>query len=153
MLPDLAGLVRALNDGGVRFVVIGGVAVAAHGHIRATEDLDVVPDPDRENLDRLGNTLVKLNGRLAANPERGIDPDVRQALYQGRNVTLTTALGDLDVIQRLPGIPSWPALAEAAARTELGGETVLVSSRRHLVEMKRARNSLQDQADIEALEG
>ncbi len=42
MLPDLAGLVGVLADYRVRYVVIGGVAVAAHGYVRATEDVDLV---------------------------------------------------------------------------------------------------------------
>lgn len=41
---DLHALLEALKDSEVRFVVIGGVAVGAHGYVRATEDL--VPDPD-----------------------------------------------------------------------------------------------------------
>lgn len=152
MLPDLAGLVSALNAGGVQFVVIGGVAVGAHGHIRATEDLDIVPDPDRDNLDRLGNVLVGLDARLAGDPERGIDPDVRRSLARGRNLTVTTHLGDLDIVQRLAGIPAWDELAGDAESTALADQPIRVSSRAHLIAMKRARASLQDQADIEALE-
>jgi hypothetical protein len=152
MLPDLAGLVSALNAGGVQFVVIGGVAVGAHGHIRATEDLDIVPDPDRENLDRLGNVLVGLDARLASNPERDIDPEIRSSLYRGRNLTVTTRVGDLDVVQRMPGIPAWHELAGDAETTALADQPLRVSSRAHLIAMKRARASLQDQADIEALE-
>lgn len=152
MLPDLAGLVSALNGGGVRFVVIGGVAVGAHGHVRATEDLDIVPDPDRENLDRLGNVLVGLDARLVGRPERGIDPEVRRSLAQGRNLTVTTRLGDLDIVQRMPGIPVWDELAGDAESTTLADQPVSVSSRAHLIVMKRTRASLQDQADLEALE-
>ena len=152
MLPDLAGLVSALNVGGVQFVVIGGVAVGAHGQIRATEDLDIVPDPGRENLDRLGNVLVGLNARLASDPERAIDPDVRRSLAQGRNLTVTTSLGDLDIVQRMPGVPTWSELARDAEATTLANQPVSVSSRAHLIAMKRARASLQDQADLEALE-
>jgi hypothetical protein len=152
MLPDLAGLVSALNAGAVEFVVIGGVAVGAHGHIRATEDLDVVPDPDRENLDRLGNVLVGLDARLASDPDRGIDPEVRRSLYQGRNLTVSTNLGDLDVVQRMPGVPAWDELAGDAETTTLADQPLRVSSRAHLIAMKRARASLQDQADLEALE-
>lgn len=152
MLPDLAGLVSALNAGKVRFVVIGGVAVGAHGHIRATEDLDIVPDPDGENLDRLGNLLVGLDARLTSNPERGIDPEIRSSLYQGRNLTISTQLGDLDIVQRMPGIPPWEELALEAETTTLADQSLRVSSRAHLIAMKRARASLQDQADIEALE-
>jgi hypothetical protein len=152
MLPDLAGLVSALNDGEVQFVVIGGVAVGAHGHIRATEDLDILPDPDRENLDRLGNVLVGLDARLASNPEREIDPEIRSSLYQGRNLSVTTRLGDLDIVQRMPGIPAWKELAGNAETTTLDDVPLSVCSRAHLIAMKRARASLQDQADIEALE-
>jgi hypothetical protein len=136
----------------VHFVVIGAVAVAAHGHIRATQDLDIVPEPTHWNLDRLGNTLVGLDARLAADPQRRIDPELRQALYQGRSLSLTTPLGDLDIVQRLAAIPSWKALASGAEQTTLSGVPLAVCSRVHLLAMKRARRSLQDQADIEALE-
>jgi hypothetical protein len=152
MLPDLAGLLAALEAGDVRFVVIGAVAVGAHGHIRATQDLDIVPEPTHWNLDRLGNTLVGLDARLAADPNRGIDPELRRALYQGRSLTLTTALGDLDIVQRLAGVPTWKELAADAEQTTLAGVPLAVCSRKHLLAMKRARHSLQDRADIEALE-
>lgn len=153
MLADLTGLIAALNRAGARFVVIGGVAVVAHGHIRATEDLDIVPDPDRENLDRLGNALTRLDARLASNPRRGVDPELRHALYTGRNLTLTTTVGDVDVVQRLPGVPSWSELAADAATTTIDHEPVQVCSRPHLIAMKQGRASLQDQADLEALRG
>jgi hypothetical protein len=152
MLPDLAGLVAALNGGPVRYVVIGGIAVGAHGRVRATEDLDIVPDPDRENLDELGNALVRLNARLASDPTRGIDAAIREALYRRGNVTLVTDLGDLDIVQDVIGLPSWEELAAGAETTNLAGIPVVVCSREHLLTMKRARNSLQDQADLEALQ-
>jgi hypothetical protein len=151
MLPDLAGLVAALHNGEVAFVVIGGVAVAAHARIRATEDLDIVPDPSRENLDRLGNALALLDARLSSDPGRGIDPELREALYRGRNLTVTTRLGDLDIVQRLAGVPHWAALSRDAVTTTLDGTPLAVCSREHLIEMKRARGSRQDEADLEAL--
>lgn len=49
-------LLLALLGAGVRFVVIGGVAVGVHGFVRATEDRDIVPDPDPENLNRLAGS-------------------------------------------------------------------------------------------------
>jgi hypothetical protein len=128
------------------------VAVGAHGHNRGTQDLDIVPDPEPENLDQLGNVLVGLDARLANDPERGIDPELRQALYRGRNLTVSTRRGDLDIVQRLPGVPRWPALVGEAERTTLGDEPLLVCSLAHLLAMKRARASLQDRADLEALE-
>lgn len=151
MLPDLAGLLAALHDGEVRFVVIGAVALGAHGHIRATQDLDIVPEPNHTNLDRLGNVLVTLDARLAADQRRGIDAELRHALYAGRNLTLSTKIGDLDVVQRLPGVPPWTQLIADAEHTTLAGVPLAVCSREHLIAMKQARHSLQDQADIAAL--
>jgi hypothetical protein len=152
MLPDLAGLLSALNEQQVRFIVIGAVAVGAHGHIRATQDLDIVPEPRHENLEQLADALVKLDARLAVDPRRGIDHELRHALYAGSNLTLSTRLGDLDVLQRLPGIPTWRQLEAEAEPTTLGDVPLSVCSLEHLLAMKRTRMSLQDRADIEALE-
>ena len=46
-------LMDALVSGGVRFILIGGLAVGVHGVVRATRDMDIVPDPDPTNLERL----------------------------------------------------------------------------------------------------
>ena len=58
MRPDLEALLHALSASGVRFVVIGGVAVGVHGYVRATKDLDVCPAGDRENLERFARLLT-----------------------------------------------------------------------------------------------
>jgi hypothetical protein len=151
MLPNLAGLVGALSDGDVRFVAIGGIAVAAHRVIRATEDLEVVPDPATENIDALANTLIALDARLLRNPDRRIDVDVRGALHRGRNLTVTTRLGDLDVVQRLPGVPPFATLDAEAWDATVLGVRFRVCSRAHLIAMKRARGTPLDQADLARL--
>lgn len=149
---DIPGLLRALDDGEVGYVMIGAAALAAHGPVRATEDVDVVPDPDPENLRRLGNVLASLDARLAGDPARAIGAEQRAALAQGRNLTLETALGGLDVVQRLAGVPSYVELARDAVEMELFGIPVLVCSRRHLRAMKLARGSHRDLADVEDLD-
>lgn len=153
MVPDLAGLLRALNDGKTSFVVVGGIAVSAHGAVRATEDLDIVPDPSPENLDRLGNVLADLDAHLTLRPTQKVGAAERSALHRGRNLTVTTRLGDLDILQRLPGVPGYAALIDSAEATTLGDVPLHVCSRASLIAMKRARASAQDLADIERLEG
>lgn len=150
-LPDLGALLHALHDGGVDFVVVGGVAVAAHEYVRATEDVDFVPAPDPENLDRLMNVLVALDGRLTLNADRVIGPDERQTLHQGRNLSVSTRHGDADVIQRLPGVPPYEMLAGASIRAEIAGVQINVCSREHLIAMKEARRAAIDIADLERL--
>ena len=149
---ELLPLLRALTDGGVEFVVIGGVAVSLHGPIRATEDLDIVPRAGADNLMALGNVIASLNGRLVRDPLTPFGPQHRAALAQGRSVSISTDLGDVDVVQRLPGVPAFDQLLRAAEAVQLDGMQVHFASRSDLVAMKRARGSAQDLADLDALD-
>jgi hypothetical protein len=56
-------LLRALHEADVRHIIIGGFAVNAHGVIRPSKDLDIVPDPDPANLQRLAALLRALEAR------------------------------------------------------------------------------------------
>ncbi len=149
---QLIPLLRALTTAGARFVVIGGVAVAAHGPLRTTEDLDIVPSPAAEDLLTLGNALVALDARLAAPQSEAFGSEHRAALAQGRSMSLTTSLGEVDIVQRLPGVPSFAELDRDALAFELDGFSVKAASLEQLVAMKRARGTQQDLADVEALE-
>jgi hypothetical protein len=105
--PD--DLLLALTDAKVRFVVIGGVAVGVHGYVRATEDLDVVPDPAAHNLRRLAGLLQELGVTHAgagdfAQDEFPADPTDPRQLAEGGNFRLETPHGPLDVMQWVPGI-------------------------------------------------
>ena len=103
---DLRGLVAALHAEEVAFVVIGGVAVAARGFVRGTEDLDIVPDPEHENLRRLSTALVGIKAKLPLAGDRAFVPAQDDAqLRRGRSLPLETRLGQLDVVQRLAGLP------------------------------------------------
>lgn len=149
---DLRALLAALHEREVRFVVIGGVAVGAHGYVRATEDLDLVPDPDPANLKLLTATLVALDSTLPTVEGRPFDPDKDGAvIIRGGNVTADTRLGGLDVVQRLRGVPTYAELAEDAVESDLLGIPVRVCSLGRLREMKKALSRAQDRADLENL--
>ena len=149
---DLRSLLAALHEDGVDFVVIGGVAVGAHGFIRGTEDLDIVPDPDAENLGRLSHALSRLESTLPTVGERPFNPETDfGVIRQGGNVTAMTAFGGLDVVQRAQGVPSYSQLAEDAVESELLGIPVRVCSLTRLREMKRAQNRTRDRLDLENL--
>lgn len=149
---DLRALLAALDDEGVRFVVIGGVAVGAHGFVRGTEDLDLVPDPDPENLKRLTEVLGELESTLPSVEGRPFDPATDAgAIQRGGNVTADTRFGGLDVVQRLHGVPEYSALVRDAVDSHLLGIPVRVCSLARLREMKRARSGGQDQVDLENL--
>ena len=145
---DLRALLAALYAGGVQHVVIGGVAVGAHGFIRATQDVDLVPDPGAENLLRLSNALVALGAVL---PLAGDRPFDHADLGPGGNLTLETVHGGLDVIQRASGVPVYAELEAAAVPSELLGVPVRICSLAHLRAMKRAAGRPIDLADLDGL--
>jgi len=149
---DLRALLELLHEKDVRFVVIGGVAVAAHGYVRGTEDLDLVPDPDPENLDRLTTALDELGSTLPTVKGRRFDPTTdARVVRRGGNVTADTRFGGLDVVQRARGVPAYAQLDQDAVESELLGVPVRVCSLARLREMKEAQGRTQDKADLENL--
>ena len=91
-------LLLALLNANVRFVVIGGIAVGVHGYVRATKDLDIVPDPDFENLERLARLLSEIGAEHVGvddfdTDEFPYDPTDPEQLAQGANFRLETVSG------------------------------------------------------------
>lgn len=145
---DLRALLEALNKREVRFVVIGGVAVAAHGYVRGTEDLDLVPDPDPANLDRLSDALAGLESTLPT-VDRAFDPLTdAKVIRRGGNVTADTRFGGLDIVQRAGGVPSYSDLLQDSVESDLLGVPVRICSLGQLREMKQAAGRDQDRADL-----
>jgi hypothetical protein len=152
-------LIAALDDAGVDYVLIGGLAVGAHGFPRATKDLDIVPGPDSANLERLAAVLGHLgaqhHGLGDFEPsEFPYDPLDPGQLAEGGNFVLDTRLGRIDIMQWVPGVPgelAYEHLARNAVDTTLGGHPVRVCSRDDLIAMKRAAGRPQDLVDLQEL--
>ncbi|HEY7634338.1 MAG TPA: hypothetical protein VH763_02235 [Gemmatimonadales bacterium] len=66
----LVTVCRLLNEAGVRYVIVGGFALALHGAVRATKDVDVLIDPTLDNARRALRALKRLNFGIA----RELDP-------------------------------------------------------------------------------
>jgi hypothetical protein len=153
---DPEALLRRFAGAGLRFVVIGGVAVNAHGVLRSTKDLDICPDPDRANLERLASILRDLDAAQVGmedfdSDELPFDPTSVDDLAQGGNFRLSTIFGALDVMQWISGIPgdfAYPTLARELEIVELPGVDVPVCSLAHLRAMKRAAGRPQDLQDL-----
>jgi hypothetical protein len=146
-------LMGALVAGGVRFILIGGLAVGVHGVVRATRDMDIVPDPDSANLTRLAAVLSELDAQqigvdTEVLPHRATDPD---GLAAGGSFQLATVHGQLDVLQESDVIPSYSTLAEDAIEIEWRGQPIRVCSLERLREMKQAGNRPLDRLDLDAL--
>jgi hypothetical protein len=149
---DAQGLVRGLHEHRVDYVLFGALAMLFYGYVRTTEDLDIVVAPDQENLNRVAEWLMSIEAVLKLNPKRRFGPRERWAMHKGSNATVLSSLGQIDVVQKLPGMPAWPQLVEDAEVYEIEGMTVHVMNRSTLIELKRRRGSHLDLADIEAIE-
>jgi hypothetical protein len=148
---SLFALLSALARADVDFVVVGGVAVVLQASPRFTKDLDIVYADDQENLERLASVLLAHDTRLRGAEDVPFVADAR-ALRQTQILTLTTTLGELDLLLRPDGAPPYAELREAADRYDIDGVTVRVASIDDLIAMKRAAGRPQDGMDVAALE-
>lgn len=150
-MTDFAEFFRRLSDEHVEFVVIGGLAVISHGHVRATIDLDICYARTPENLERLVRALRDLRPRLrGAPPELPFFWDV-QTLRNGLNFTLTTTAGDIDVLGEVTGLGGYGELALRSETVDLYGAKVRIMSLADLIRSKAAAGRAKDLVDLEAL--
>lgn len=148
----LRELLQQLAEAEIRFVLVGGLAVNAWGYLRGTRDLDVVPDPDRRNLEKLDALLRKLGGKVDVGGRLLDSSAISTFLKTGDRTLVMTELGQIDVLQGLPQVPRYEQLENQARDIDLEGLTVRVCSLEHLLEMKRASDRPRDKDDLEALE-
>lgn len=152
--PD--ALFQALADAEVNYILVGGLAVAAHGHIRATQDLDLCPEPSDDNLARLADLLAELGATNQDTDEFGPDELAThdlEGLRGGGNFRLMTTLGALDVMQYLEpfGDRTWEKLDQGAELRHAFGNEIRVCGYRDLLAMKTEAGREQDQLDIKNL--
>jgi len=148
----------ALNDAGVRYVVVGGVAVVLHGHARLTADLDIAidlsPEATAEAMEALG--AIGLRPRLPVDAAELADPAVhaRWIDEQGMRVLSLWDPGDpLRSVNLFVENPiEFEELWERSDPVDLGGVRTRIASIEHLIRLKRLADRPQDRSDIEALE-
>ena len=147
---DPERIFAVLAEHRVDYVVVGGVAVQVHGHVRMTNDLDVIPRPTRANLDRLATALRELNARIL-NPG---SEDLEIAASMLRRATLwqlSTEVGDVDLLHDAPGAATFDEVRARALTISLGPHEIPVAGRDDLIRMKKAAGRPIDLEDIAAL--
>jgi len=142
-VTDFGRLLEDLNEAGVRYVLIGGIALIRHGVVRATRDVDAVFDPDPANVARIQTLVLRWNATRPDGsplPEGEIDPE--------RSSHLRTPLGDLDLVsESTAGIPFAELLARADKK-KVDGVEAPICSLADLVTMKQAVGRDRDLADL-----
>jgi hypothetical protein len=150
---DPAGIFAALDSHAVEYLVVGGLAVIAHGYPRITQDVDILPSPAAANMPRLAAALAELNAAAAGARGERLELDLShpESLALG-NYFLITDAGALDLVNgERPDLLRYRRLEATAIESSLAGQTIRVISKDDLIEMKREAGRPQDLADIAAL--
>jgi hypothetical protein len=144
---------RVLAEHEVKYVLIGGLAAVLHGSPAMTNDVDIVPEHDDENLARLSDALRSLDARLRAESDPdGIAFDPHPALLaQMAIANLTTRCGDLDLTFAPAGLQGYAELVGAAVVFEIEGHAVQVAALHHIIQSKEAADRPRDRAVLPIL--
>lgn len=147
---DAQRILEELTRHEVDYVLVGGLAAQTHGSTRMTNDVDVIPAPERENLERLAEALGALDARVLNPGHEELDIDAKM-LPRATIWQFATPHGDIDVLHDAPGAAPYPELRERALVISLDAARVPVAGRDDLIRMKLARGRPIDRADVAAL--
>lgn len=151
-MTDFKSLLRALTDKGVEFILVGGAAATVHGASRITQDLDVVYSRSPENIAKLISALEPLSPYLrGAPPGLPFSWSVR-TLQMGLNFTLTTTLGDIDILGEITGGGDFEKLAPHCIEVAPFGIRCACLDLITLIRVKRAAGRPKDLEAIAELE-
>jgi hypothetical protein len=150
---DPEAILSVLLEHQVEFVVIGGLAAAAHGSILPTYDIDIVPKSATDNLSRLSAALRQLKARIRTDAVEGglpFDHDA-ESLAAAGVWNLTTEHGDLDLSFVPSGTSGYPDLIQDAKEEPFFGVTVHIASLADIIRSKQAANRPKDQRALPVL--
>jgi hypothetical protein len=151
-------IIKALNAAQVQYLIVGGLAVVAHGYERFTKDVDLVIGLERENIIRGLRALLGVGYqlRIPVTPEQFADPALRETWRREKNMVVLQLWSDLH--QRTPidvfvyePFDFKKELARALHLPVAGAELAPVVGYAALVALKKSAGRLQDLADIEKL--
>lgn len=145
-------IIRALVAARVRFVVIGGVAAAIQGSVRLTNDIDICYDADPANIAALVAVLRRWHAYL-----RGVERDLPfvldvRAVQMSPILTLTTDAGDIDIMDRVPGVGAYAEVHAASEQVTIGRTRFRSLTLPALIAAKRATGRPRDREHLIELE-
>jgi predicted nucleotidyltransferase len=151
-MTEFSNILRALIDGRVEFILVGGAAAIVHGSARLTQDVDVVYARHDENIAALVQAIAPLNPYL-----RGAPPNLpfrwdEQTIRQGLNFTLTTDMGELDLLGEITGGGGYDNLLPHSIMIQAFGAEFRCLDLDWLIRVKRAAGRPKDFEAISELE-
>ena len=154
-MPNLfnaEAMLRSLVENNVEFVVIGGIAMVAHGSSYVTKDLDICYRRSPDNIKRLAAAVSPFNPYLRGAPEGLPFRFNAPTIEAGLNFTLSTDSGPLDVLGEVSGIGDFAQARQQSEVEEMFGLPILTLSLDGLIAAKTAAARPKDKLHILELE-
>ncbi len=140
---DFKQFIRSLNDNQVRYLVIGGYAVALHGHPRYTKDLDIWIERSQQNAERIVTALEQFGfGSLGLKVDDFLVPD--------QIIQLGNPPNRIDLLVTVSGV-DFSDCFETRIQVDIDGVNVNFIDLDNLKRNKQASGRIQDLADLENL--
>ncbi|HKD04475.1 MAG TPA: DUF6036 family nucleotidyltransferase [Bryobacteraceae bacterium] len=143
---DFKELLSAFNEHRVKYLIVGGYAVAVHSQPRATKDLDIFVEPSSENAKAVFAALAKFGAPLAdLRPEDLTDPNIF--------FRMGTPPQMVDILSRISGVEfdeAWKRRIEAVIDERIGLKAFVISAN-DLIANKTAFGRPYDLADVDAI--
>lgn len=151
LAPDLLRLADVLDSEGVRYVIVGGMAMVLHGTTHVTVDSDLAIATDDVTRAAVARALAPLEPEPSHLP-RGQRVVWDERSIRGTVVSLRTSVGDVDLMLTLPGVDSFEGLFDRSVLVESAGRRLRIASIPDLIAMKRVAGRAKDLDHIEELE-
>jgi hypothetical protein len=120
-LEDLLQILKRLDECGVEFTLIGGMAATVHGSSLVTRDVDVCAPLGEPNISRILDALRDLRPRHRMRPDKMPVADDPARLRDIHNLYVLTNLGIIDFLSDLPGVGTFEDAFRRSTITDLGG--------------------------------
>jgi hypothetical protein len=134
-VSDLSALLKNLNEAGIRFIVVGGLAAVVQGVPITTFDLDIVPDQSADNIKRLIKFLKSVDAYQRRPDDKVIEPDEKDLMGKG-HLLLNTKFGPLDILAVIEMELNYHELLPSSIEIDYKGHKTFVLSLEAIVRLK-----------------
>lgn len=144
-------LLRVLAKHRVDCIVIGGSAAYMQGSPVPTEDIDIVPNPARDNMARLSAALKELKAHVRAGDDAVPFDHDADSLLASKIWNLTTKYGDLDITHEPTGTQGYADLRRDAITIQLKAGEIRLASLADIIRSKEAAGRDKDRRSLPVL--
>ena len=149
---QLESVLKSLTENEVEFVIVGGVAITAHGSAYLTQELDFCYSRSKDNLKKVVSALALFKPRPRNFPEDLPYIFDERTLQNGTNLAFDAEIGDVDLLGEVAGVGTYDAVDEESEIKNLFGYDVKVLSIEGLIKAKRAAGRTKDLLVLPELE-